>query len=224
MSKLQIFNPPPSTGGNFGVSKFGDVPGGNYTEFESDGTMVAVGDAACWRDELQSLVGARLESPSSDIVLNLAEGAVTFEDSARYPTDYISANHQINHDWLLGSNIDPHLHWWQARAEVANWLIGYRWQIQGSAKTTTWTNIAWTSNAFTWSAGTLNQITEFGPIVPPVGYGQVSDIVQFRIYRDVTNVSTLFAGAEATPADIDAVNFDTHIEVDMLGSRQELVK
>lgn len=218
--RLQIFGLP----NQFGPLKIGDVPNGNYSEFEPDGTMVAVGEATCFRDELQSLIGARLESPASDIVLNLAEASVTFEDGARYPTDFVSANHQLNHDMLPGTVIDPHLHWWQERAETANWLIGYRWQKQGSAKTTTWTDVAWTENIFTWAAGTLNQITDFGPITPPVGYGEVSDIVQFRIYRDVTNVSTLFAGSEATPADIDAVNFDTHIEVNMLGSRLEYAK
>jgi hypothetical protein len=211
-----------AAGGAFGPSTFGTPP--NYSEFESDGTMVAYGNATCWRDELQSLVGARLESPASDIVQNNAEGSLTFESGARYPTDYVITNHQLNHDWLPGSVIEPHLHWWQERTEVANWLIGYRWQKQGAAKTTTWTNVAWVENIFTWVSGTLNQITDFGPITPPVGYGQVSDIVQFRIYRDVTNVSTLFAGSEATPANIDAVNFDTHIEVNMLGSRQEYVK
>jgi len=205
-------------------STFGNVPAGNYSEFESDGTLVAHGDATCWRDELQSLAGARLESPSSDIILNVAEASLTFESGARYPTDYAITNHQLNHDWLPGSSIEPHLHWWQTAAATPNWLIGYRWQKQGAVKTTTWSNLVWTGNIFTWSAGTLNQITEFGPIVPPAGYGQVSDIIQFRIYRDVTNVSALFAGSEAGPGDVDAVNFDTHIEVNMLGSHEEYVK
>jgi hypothetical protein len=195
-----------------------------YTEFEADGTMLAVGNATCFRDELQSLAAARLESPSSDIVLNIAEASVTFEATARYPADYAITNHQLNHDWLPGSVIDPHLHWWQPDADTVNWMVGYRWQKQGSAKTTPWTDMAATSDIFTYSSGTLNQITEFGPITPPVGYGDVSDVVQFRIYRDVTNVSTLFAGAEASPIDVDATNFDTHIEVNMLGSRQEYAK
>lgn len=203
---------------------FGDVPNGNYAEFESDGTLVFYGDATCWRDELQALIGARLESPSSDIVQNNAEGSLTFESTARYPTDYVTTNHQLNHDWANGTNIEVHLHWWQVAAAVPNWLVAYRWQKQGSAKTTTWTELPWSSNVFTYSAGTLNQITDFGVITPPVGYGQVSDIVQFRLYRDVTNVSTEFAGAEAAPGDVDAVNLDTHMQVNMLGSRQEYVK
>ena len=201
---------------------FGMPP--DYTEFESDGTMVARGDATTWRDELQPLLGARLESPSSDIVINVPEGSMTFNATARYPIDYAVAILQINHDWELGSSIHVHLHWWQARVEIANWLIATRWQIQGGAKVTPWTNAVISSNAFTWTAGVLNQISEFTPIVPPVGYGEVSDILQIRLFRDVTNVSGLFAGAEATPANIDVVNLDAHIKTDTMGSREEYTK
>lgn len=204
------------------IAQFGTPP--DYTEFEADGTMVARGDATTWRDELQPLIGSRLESPASDIQINIPEGSVTFEASARYPTDYAVVVLQINHDWELGSNVHVHIHWWQVIVEVANWLIATRWQKQGGAKTTAWTNSIISANAYAWTAGTLNQITEFTPIVPPVGYGEVSDILQIRLFRDVTNVSGLFAGAEAAPADIDVVNLDAHIKTDTLGSREEYVK
>lgn len=203
---------------------FGCFTAGNYTQFEFDGTMVAYGLATCYRDELQSLASATLVSPAGDFELVQAEAAIRAEISARYPTDYVVTNHQLNHDWKLGTNIFPHLHWWQTTANTPNWLIAHRWQKQGSVKTTAWTNVPWAANAFVWSAGELNQITGFGPIVPPVGYGQVSDIVQFRIYRDYTNVSGLFGGADPVAADQLMVNFDTHIQVDTLGSRQEYIK
>lgn len=198
--------------------------GTDYTEIEADGTMQAVGAATCFRDELQSVTGAQITSPSADFQQNIAEASVTAKTSARYPTDYITTNWQLNHDWLPGSVIRPHIHWWQTEADMPNWLLEYRWQKQGSLKTATWTPQIWTANAETWTTGTLNQITILGTITPPVGYGQVSDIVQIRLYRDVTNVSTLFGGAEATPLNQDIVNMDCHIEVDTLGSRQEYVK
>jgi hypothetical protein len=196
----------------------------DHTEFEADGTMQAVGDATCWRDELQMLVGSRLESPSSDIQLNIPEGSVTFETSARYATDYVVMSIQINHDWLVGSAVHPHLHWWQVSSDVPNWMIGYRWQRQGQAKTTSWTNQIYTTHGYTYTSGTLNQITEFGTITPPADYSPVSDILQVRIYRDVTNASTLFAGADPESSDVDAVNFDIHFQVDTLGSREEYSK
>lgn len=214
------------TGGDIAgdTGQFGDIAGGNYSEFEADGTLQALGNATCWRDELQSLTGARLQSPASDVVENIAEASITFETGARYATDYVTTNHQLNHDWALGTQVHPHLHWWQVSANVPNWLIGYRWQKGGGAKTTAWTNITPSGHKFTYTSGTLNQITEFTAITPPVGYGEVSDIIQFRIYRDVTNASTLFGGADPEGSNVDAVNFDCHITVDTLGSRQEYAK
>ena len=107
---------------------------------------------------------------------------------------------------------------------MPNWLLAYRWQKQGAVKTTAWTEVLWSSNKSTWTTGTLNQITAFTDISAPVGYGQVSDIVQIRLYRDVTNVSTKFVGEEASPLAQDIVNLDTHISVDMLGSHEEYIK
>lgn len=201
---------------------FGDAD--DYSQFEADGTLQAHGAATCWRDELQSVTGAQITSPSADFQQNVPEASVTAKTSARYPTDYITTNHQLNHDWKLGSAIYPHLHWWQTTANMPNWVLAYRWQKQGGAKETAWTPVKWTSNAFTWTAGTLNQLTSFGAIAAPVGYGQVSDIVQFRLYRDYTNVSGLFSGGDPVAQNQDIVNFDTHLEVDTLGSRQALAK
>ncbi len=179
---------------------FGDFAGGNYTEFEADGTMQAHGLATCYRDELQSVTGAQITSPAGDFQQNIPEASVTAKTSARYPTDYLTTNHQLNHDWALGTAIFPHIHWWQTTANTPHWVLAYRWQKGGSAKTT------------------------FGAIGAPVGYGQVSDIVQLRVYRDYTNVSTLFVGNDPVAADQDIVNFDSHIIIDMLGSHQEYIK
>lgn len=203
---------------------FGDVAGGDYTYIEVDGTIQSFGDGTCWRDELQPLTSLRITSPSNDFILNDAEVSLTCKNSARYPTDFVYTNIQLNHDWVLGTALHPHLHWWQAQAATPNWLIAYRWQKQGSAKTTSWTLQEWTSNSFAYTVGTINQITEFSTITPPVGYGQVSDIVQFKFYRDFTNVSTKFTGSDPVASDVEAVQFDIHMQVDMFGSHQEYVK
>lgn len=204
------------------TAEFGTPP--DYTEFESDGTMRARGDATCWRDELQPLTALRLTSPAGDFVLNATEVTVTAKNSARYPADFVLTAIQLNHDWELGSVIRPHLHWWQGQAATPNWLLSYRWQRQGQAATAGWTLVPWSSNAFTWAAGTLNQISLFGSITPPVGYGEVSDIIQFKLYRDFTNVSTEFSGGDPVAGDVEMVQFDIHLEVDTLGSRMEYTK
>lgn len=205
-----------------GGTQFGTPP--NYSEFEADGTLAFYGDATTWRDELGPLTGSRLESPGSDIVLNLAEGTVTFEASARYPTDYVTYTLQINHDWLVQSECEFHVHWQQAVAESANWLIEYRWQVNGQLKQAAWTPIPLTTQIFTWTAGTLNQINDGAATITPPATARLSDIVQVRLYRDYTNVSTLFAGAETSGLDVEAMAADMHRRSDTLGSREEYVK
>lgn len=204
--------------------RFGNVGAGNYIDIDTtSGNLRLLGDATAFRDLLQSLIGQRLESPSSDIVQNSAEGTLTFKDSATL-LDYATMNIQLNHDWLIGSDIYPHLHWFQASANVPNWLIQYRWQIQGEAKTTAWTDVPYDDHVFTYSAGTLNQITTFGAITPPAGAG-LSDIVQFRVLRDADNDSEEFGtGADPLSGSAEAVNFDIHYEIDGWGSDDEYVK
>lgn len=205
-----------------GVGPFGDVAGGDYAEFQSDGSLVLYGEATAFRDEFGPLIGARLESPASKIVTNAAEGSLTFKDSATL-VDYVVTPVQINHDAVTGAVVRPHVHWWQASSNIPNWLLQYRWQVNGTAKTTAWTNVKYVSHAFTYTSGTLNQITGFGALTPPVGAG-VSTILQLRLLRDTANASTLFSGADPLTGDVEAVSFDVHIQVDMLGSRGEYSK
>ncbi len=203
-------------------SKFGDIQNGNFTGFEDDGTMVANGEATTYDDALGNLLGQIVESPSSDIIQNLPEGTLSFKTSAT-TADYVLINTQLTHRWKFGSSLHPHLHWIQSQAEMPNWLIQYRWQKNGQAKTTSWTPLAYSSNAFTYTTGDFNQITDFPEIVPPVGYS-LSDIVQIRLIRDGNNDSGLFTGTDPYTVSAEALYFDIHVETDTLGSREEYVK
>lgn len=202
-------------------AKLGDMVT-NYTEFKADGTMQAIGDATCFRDELNDLVKAAANNPASHLVFDFTEGALVFKTNADL-NDWAIMNVQINHDWKSGSNVYPHIHWFQAQNNTPNWLIEYRWQRNGQAKTTAWTRAIMTSNVFTYTAGTLNQISGFPVITPPANYN-ISDILQIRFLRDNANTSGLFAGADPYTADVSATSADVHIEVDMLGSHSEYVK
>lgn len=203
-------------------NKFGDPQNGNFTGFEDDGTMVFNGTATVYDDILNQLIGQRLESPSSRITQNTAEGSVVFATNTEL-TDYVVMNIQISHSWKMGTDLYPHLHWWQAQNNVPNWLLQYRWQRNGQAKTTAWTSVKMNTNAFTYSSGTLCQISGFPAITPPSNYS-ISDILQCRVLRDNANTSGLFAGADPYTGSVSAVNFDSHYIRDMGGSRQEYSK
>lgn len=203
-------------------AEIGDVSGGDYVDIDTAGHTRLIGGATCFLDEFGPLIGQRLESPGSNITQNNAEGSLTFDNSCDL-ADYVTMSVQLNHDRKEGADVIPHLHWWQTTSAMPNWMIRYRWQRNGQAKVSGFTNAIWTSNAFTYTSGTLNQITSFGAITPPSGDG-VSTILQIRLIRDTGNASTLFSGAEVGLGSMDAVFLDTHKEVDSYGSNTEYTK
>lgn len=137
--------------------------------------------------------------------------------------DYALLPFQLKHQVKAGSAIYPHVHWEQVQNQTPNWLMQYRWQRNGGAKTTAWTNYKCNTNAFTYVSGTLNQLS-YGAAVPaPEGFG-ISDVVQLRLLRDSANASGLFTGADAYTATVAATSFDPHVEIDSIGSASEYVK
>lgn len=203
----------------------GDSYLGGYTnavKVAKDGEITLTGTATRFLDERGYLPGSRLYSPSSKIVWDDAECAFYFKDTAT-TSDYISCPVQFNHDRKHGAVLMPHLHWEQRSASIPNWMIQYRYQRQGAAKVTAWTSAKYASHAFTYSSGTLDQITLFPAITPTSGDG-VSDILQIRIIRDYNNTSTLFAGNDPQAGDVYVTDFDVHKEIDSMGSATEYVK
>lgn len=94
-------------------NKLGDVNGGNYAHFEPDGTMVAKGDATCWKDI--NLGSAQLSlpaaaNPSVDEFKD-SEGADTGIETLAFGVDeLISGAFELQHDYLEGSDVNFHLH------------------------------------------------------------------------------------------------------------------
>jgi len=179
-------------------------------------------------DDLQyQMVGQKLTSPSARISYGSNGDYLIFAKSCDWNDDWLTMVIQMSHRWKLGSVIYPHLHWVQTAAAMPNWLIGYRWNINGAAtNAAAWTYIKHSANAYTWSSGSLNQITKFDSITPPEGAG-LSDLVHIKIFRDVANESTQFIGAEndgTTQDDAAASSFDIHFEIDSAGSDTEYTK
>lgn len=197
----------------------------HYADFDSTGHLTFAGNARPWRDELGQLLG--MKRKGSRITEDLDEGTLLFADTCQIADDWVITNVQLNHDKDLAASIYPHIHWIQASSDVPNWMIQYRWQIQGGAKTTSWTSAKYTSLATTYDGdpATINQIAVFAAIAPPVGAG-LSDIVQFRILRDTDNDSTLFGtpGTDPLSGNAVAVMFDVHFMINSLGSTDEYSK
>jgi hypothetical protein len=174
-----------------------------------------------WRDAVGELLGKK--KLGARITDDLAEGTVVFSDSCRIADDYIITNVQLNHDKDLVEDISPHLHWFQDSTNIPNWMLQYRWQINGRSKITAWSGLAYESQVYTYASGTMLQITEFPDITPPSG-SYLSDIIQFRILRDTNNDSSLFDDLDPYKGSVHTVMFDVHIPLDSNGSIWEFTK
>lgn len=192
----------------------------NITVFEPDGTMRFLGDATVWNDREFPMSGVRINAPGSKV--NASEMEVLYSTNCPL-TDYAAVNIQMSHGAKMGSAINPHLHWVQQTSNFPNWIISYRWQYQGQPYSTTWTFSTRNGNAFTYSGSELNQITKFTDITPS-SLQSLSDIVQFRVHRDSTNGSSMFASTDPYAQSARAVSFDVHYEIDTVGSRSEYSK
>jgi hypothetical protein len=209
----------------------GDVAGGNYTYFDITGHQIMTGNARPWRDETTDALS--FQQSGAGVSRNNAEGTVDFVYNATYNSNFALAdsmflNLQLNHDRDETSLIYPHIHWFQAKDYSPNFLLEYRWQVDGGVKITDWTKLKCNLLAHPYTVGTtIHQISYSLPITPPAS-STISDGLQFRIFRDTTNASNEFGvncpyntGGNATVA---VMFFDVHLQISSLGSTDQYRK
>lgn len=199
-------------------TKFGTDTNNSY--FDADGMLHMNGNATVYDDLIGDITS--LKTVGTRVTLNEINNSIDFTSQATM-SDYAYINFQLPHKWEIGSTLYPHVHWEQASGNTPNWLFQYRWQKQGQAKETNWTNYKSNTNAFAYTSGTLNQISHNGGIVPPVG-ASLSDIIEIRIIRDTVNASGLFTGATPYTGTASVTSMDIHYRIDSLGSNTEYTK
>jgi hypothetical protein len=216
------FNILTSSSGTFTELKASSAIFGNstsYSKFESDGTYVAFGDARTYRDELGDvtklkIVGSAITEDTTDTTINYSTNATL--------TSFQYTNMQLNHDRVASEVIYPHFHWLQSSGNTPNMLIQFRYCANLST-VADWTYLKCDNLATTYPGGTFHQIGITTGITPPSN-STVSDVIQFKIYRDTLNASGLFASTDNYSLPVKLMSFDAHIITDMLGSRTEYVK
>jgi hypothetical protein len=131
---------------------------------------------------------------------------------------------QIPHAYKEGTTIMPHVHWVPksggSAGQVVSWGLEYAWKnIGGTFGDTT---IIY-GNAHTPADASLVASKHY---LTPIGSGisgssmTLSSMLVCRLFRDATA-----AGAtDSYTADAGLLEFDLHIQMDALGSRQETVK
>lgn len=203
-----------STAGAVPNAKFGGIT--DHIEIEQDGTLVCKGDSTLWDDLVSSLIARRLESTVGTLQYNYDENSITMSPngSISNSADRLIVNFQKPHGAKTDSLFHLHIHWEQVSTNDVQFTIQYRIQSNGESKTTAWTEVVTNSSAgnkFTYTSGTLNQITEISEI--DWSGATISSTLQVRLVR-----------TDSTTGDIEATFVDGHVERDGFGSRQEYIK
>jgi len=206
-------------GGGSTQKTIGNAPGAD------SGSLSAVR----WDDLSASLIASRLDTASGRLDYDFFNGGVSFQANARYPEEPVVIPIQAWHRMLIGEGAvcRPHFHWLQQQAEVPNMLLGYKLTNYGESTDfeTDWSNYTFlpvNGSVFTYTSGTLAQITRFDEI--DISSLTISGSIDFVLFRDSANVSGLFSGADPVASNITIKYNDSHVKIDSDGSRQEIVK
>lgn len=183
-----------------------------------------------WRDISFGSFARNLDISAGRVDYDYFNAAIEYASNALYPDDPVVNPIQINHDVYYGETgavLKPHIHWIQRSSNIPNWLIAYKKSNNGAAYTietdySNYTLMTPQSHAFTYVSGNLYQITGFGEI--DISDLTISSTVDMVLFRDTTNVSTLFAGADPESNDILVKWNDAHGQVIDFGSRQEFIQ
>jgi hypothetical protein len=106
--------------------KFGDVKGGNYTEFETNGTMIAKGAATCFKDVNRSIQTGRVSSSNAPTWTTFVGNLSLYRFAVN---DYIQiAPFELDHDWKQPSTLEFHLHWATNGTDISDRFV--KWEIE----------------------------------------------------------------------------------------------
>jgi len=124
---------------------------------------------------------------------------------------------QFPHRRKEGTSISPHIHWLQQNSNDVVWMMQYKWWDNGEAVPAAWTQLTEESDIFTYTSGTLLQITDF-PMIDGSSITGVSSIFFVKLWRD-DNVD-----GGAGSGDALGYEFDVHFQSDQPGSANEYSK
>lgn len=176
-----------------------------------------------WDDAKYPFFGRRIDTAGGHLAYDETELGINFNDTSRYnDADQVAIIAQMEHKYKIGSSLNPHIHWMQSNAAIPNMLLKYRVYDNGETPPA-WTLAAIDSHAFTYTSGTILQISAW-PAIDMSSVTGVSAFVDVKIYRDTSNTSGEFAGADPLTGDWLTKEFDFHFEIDALGSRDEYTK
>lgn len=196
---------------------FGDFDGGNYSEFESDGTLVFNGDATVYDDLRFPAQSVKLDSTNPPTSTAYKGGSVLA--FASNPSQKIYFNAQLPHGWKMGDlNFHVHIVLPTAGAgggtENVKFNLTYSWAYIGydfPAETT----ITATRDVQNDGAG-KHILMNIGTLLESNAAGTQSEGVSSMLICSLTRDVSV-ASDYAQP--VYLVEADFHYEIDTVGSR-----
>lgn len=197
-----------------GLTRLGGAS--NYTSFEADGTMVAVGNATTYNGVQFSVTGAKVPAANAptwaSFVGNLNEYTFAIND-------YIDLGAQeLRHDYLEGSNLEIHVHWatnsLDATDRAVKWEIEYTVaNMASSAPFTVFPATTTVSSETVIPANTAAKSHIYSSIGVITGTGlKIGAQVKFRLKR-------ITASTTAPSGNPFALQVGLHYQQDTMGSR-----
>jgi len=202
---------------HFNIIRFGDVPGGNYSEFEANGVLAMYGTARVWDDILIPAMILRAGAPAPDIipVLPAPSNVRGWGFDGGVTTEMLEGGQEMTHDYVQGTDIVPHVHW----SPTDNGGGNVKWQLEIS-----WTN----DGAVSLAPTTISSVQATGGAAwrhnradfPALaGAGKlIGSYLDFRLFRDPTDAQDTY-GSDAW---LRGIGF--HYQKDTVGSRQVIIK
>lgn len=198
--------------GNIPIIKVGSSV--DHTEVEADGTVVSHGKATTYDDQQVDLSAATLHPSATPQWVGFKGGlALEFANNSSHEIYFIT---QLSPRRKVDSDIDFHVHMVQNDTLTGNvrWIFTHSWASLNEVFPTE-TVVETLASA----DGVLDKhmYKDVADSMSGVGKG-ISSVLICSLTRDGTHVDDTYAG------DILLVGADFHLELDTLGSREEVAK
>jgi hypothetical protein len=190
------------------IGKFGDISGGDYSEFEADGTLKFNGAATVWNDIIMPAANLRPGSSAPTFSV-IRDGLFGYRFDAGTARELHGAA-EIPHDYKEGSDLVVHVHWEPTTTNTGDIVWGFEYSIADPHATFPASTTATMTPAA--ASGTIGE-HELNNIVTIDGTGiTIGAIIIFRVYRQNGGTDTFTGNAFLHSVGV-------HYESDTAGSR-----
>lgn len=207
---------------NTGVTKIGDITGGNDTKIEADGTLMFEGDAEVW-DDLRVSMDKGSSSASLDYFPGESSGPQIWYFRNAKGLETLSFQVQMPHSYKEGTTIYPHLHWTpnSTGSGDVEWNLDYTWVNYDPTTPAVFPAITTSTVVAT---GSFTQRTHLITSLTPGSVGldgtgkKISSILICRLWRDSGHTDDTYN------SDAGLLSLDFHFQINTIGSRLQYIK